>query len=203
MSAPVPSKTTVLVVGGGPAGSYAASVLARRNIDVTVLEAAKFPRYHIGESLLASTNYFLEYIGVREKVLSHGFVRKPGGAFKLRKDFPAAYTNFVDHNTGNHALNVVSDTLNVAFRTCNYSTLRIVLNTTIYFSAMPGLKVLTFSTSIGLLLLSSRRRTQIDLLPQTGSRRLMVPAAQLLLIISSMPQVAKASSQRNIIRTGR
>jgi len=93
----VPLKTTVLVVGGGPAGAYAASVLARRNIDVTILEAAKFPRYHIGESLLASTNYFLEYIGVREKILSHGFVYKPGGAFKLRKDFPAAYTNFVGH----------------------------------------------------------------------------------------------------------
>ncbi|KAJ3797265.1 hypothetical protein GGU11DRAFT_86087 [Lentinula aff. detonsa] len=102
----IPTKTTVLVVGGGPAGSYAASVLARRQINVVVLEAAKFPRYHIGESLLASTNYFLEYIDAREKVLSHGFIRKPGGAFKLRKDFPAAYTNFVDHNTGNHALNV-------------------------------------------------------------------------------------------------
>ncbi|KAF8995934.1 hypothetical protein BDQ17DRAFT_1401222 [Cyathus striatus] len=102
----IPKKTTVLVVGGGPAGSYAASVLARRGIEVIVLEAAKFPRYHIGESLLASTNYFLEYIGAREKVLAHGFIRKPGGAFKLRKDFPAAYTNFVDHATGNHALNV-------------------------------------------------------------------------------------------------
>ncbi|KAF5370544.1 hypothetical protein D9757_010148 [Collybiopsis confluens] len=106
MTSIIPSKTTVLVVGGGPAGSYAASVLARRQIDVVVLEAAKFPRYHIGESLLASTNYFLEYIGAREKVLSYGFVRKPGGAFKLRKDFPPAYTNFIDHNTGNHALNV-------------------------------------------------------------------------------------------------
>ncbi|KAJ3805101.1 hypothetical protein EV368DRAFT_88298 [Lentinula lateritia] len=106
MSSTIPTKTTVLVIGGGPAGSYAASVLSRRQIDVVVLEAAKFPRYHIGESLLASTNYFLEYIGAREKVLTHGFIRKPGGAFKLRKDFPAAYTNFVDHNTGNHALNV-------------------------------------------------------------------------------------------------
>jgi flavin-dependent dehydrogenase len=71
--------------------------LARRNIDVTVFEAAKFPRYHIGESMLASTNYFLEYIDAREKVLAHGFVYKPGGAFKLRKDFPAAYTNLVSY----------------------------------------------------------------------------------------------------------
>ncbi|KAE9383269.1 FAD/NAD(P)-binding domain-containing protein [Gymnopus androsaceus JB14] len=106
MSSLIPTKTTVLVVGGGPAGSYAASVLARRQIDVVVLDAAKFPRYHIGESLLASTNYFLEYIGAREKVLAHGFIRKPGGAFKFRKDFPAVYTNFVEHNNGNHAFNV-------------------------------------------------------------------------------------------------
>ncbi|KXN89224.1 Tryptophan 2-halogenase [Leucoagaricus sp. SymC.cos] len=106
MSSTVPAETTVLIVGGGPAGSYAASVLARHQINVVILEAAKFPRYHIGESLLASTNYFLEYIGAREKVLSYGFVRKPGGAFKLRKDFPPAYTDFTDYNTGNHALNV-------------------------------------------------------------------------------------------------
>jgi flavin-dependent dehydrogenase len=90
MSAP-PSKTTVLIVGGGPAGSYAASVLARQGIDVTILEGAKFPRYHIGESLLASTNYFLEYIDVRQKVLDHGFIKKPGASFKLRKDFPRSY----------------------------------------------------------------------------------------------------------------
>jgi 2-polyprenyl-6-methoxyphenol hydroxylase-like FAD-dependent oxidoreductase len=47
----VPSQTSVLVVGGGPAGSYAASVLAREGVDVVLLEADKFPRYHIGESM--------------------------------------------------------------------------------------------------------------------------------------------------------
>ena len=40
----VPTKTSVLVVGGGPAGSYAASCLAREGIDTVVLEADKFPR---------------------------------------------------------------------------------------------------------------------------------------------------------------
>lgn len=37
----------MLVVGGGPAGSYAASVLAREGVDVVLLEAEKFPRYSI------------------------------------------------------------------------------------------------------------------------------------------------------------
>lgn len=41
----VPQSCTVLVVGGGPAGSYASAALAREGIDVVLLEAEKFPRY--------------------------------------------------------------------------------------------------------------------------------------------------------------
>lgn len=41
----IPTQTTVLVVGAGPGGSYAASVLAREGVDVVLLEADKFPRY--------------------------------------------------------------------------------------------------------------------------------------------------------------
>lgn len=40
----IPTETTVLVVGGGPAGSYTASALAREGVDVVVLEADVFPR---------------------------------------------------------------------------------------------------------------------------------------------------------------
>lgn len=41
----IPTQTTVLVVGAGPGGSYAAAVLARESVDVVLLEADKFPRY--------------------------------------------------------------------------------------------------------------------------------------------------------------
>nr|BBL33421.1 putative flavin dependent halogenase [Lachnum palmae] len=50
MEPQIPNKTTVLVIGGGPAGSYAAAALAREGVDTVLLEADKFPRYHVGET---------------------------------------------------------------------------------------------------------------------------------------------------------
>lgn len=47
----VPENCKVLIVGGGPAGSYSASVLAREGISVVVLEADKFPRLVLFQSL--------------------------------------------------------------------------------------------------------------------------------------------------------
>lgn len=44
-SSKVPDETTVLVIGGGPGGSYAACTLAQEGVDCVVLEAVKFPRY--------------------------------------------------------------------------------------------------------------------------------------------------------------
>ncbi len=71
--------TGVLVVGGGPAGATVATLLAQAGIDVTLLERETFPRYHIGESLLPSILEIADLIGLRDKLESHGFVRKYGG----------------------------------------------------------------------------------------------------------------------------
>ena len=77
----VRSDYDVVVIGGGPAGSTAASLLARAGRRVLVLERERFPRYHIGESLLSATLPILAHIGVLHDVEAHGFLKKPGGTF--------------------------------------------------------------------------------------------------------------------------
>ncbi|KAL9600000.1 MAG: hypothetical protein Q9219_003469 [cf. Caloplaca sp. 3 TL-2023] len=90
----VPERTSVLVIGGGPAGSYAATCLAREGIDTVVLEADKFPRYHVGESMLASIRHFFRFIDLDEEFDNHGFRVKKGAVFKLNSR-PEVYTDFV------------------------------------------------------------------------------------------------------------
>jgi len=74
----IPASTKVLVLGGGPAGSTAASFLARAGVEVTLIEREMFPRYHIGESLLPSCLEIADLVGARQKIEAKGFVKKPG-----------------------------------------------------------------------------------------------------------------------------
>lgn len=71
----------VVVIGGGPAGSTAATLLARRGYRVIALEKARHPRFHIGESLLPMNLPILERLGVLDKVRELG-VFKPGADFE-------------------------------------------------------------------------------------------------------------------------
>src|SRR5437899_7242752 len=70
------SKYEVVIIGGGPAGAAAAAVLAEKDRRVLVLEREKFPRYHIGESLLPFTYHPLQRLGLIEKMRRSAFVKK-------------------------------------------------------------------------------------------------------------------------------
>ena len=69
-----------IVIGGGPAGSTVATQLARKGYSVTVFEKEKFPREHVGESLLPFCYQMLDEMGILEDMKKY-MVRKPGVMF--------------------------------------------------------------------------------------------------------------------------
>ena len=66
----------VIIIGAGPAGSSAATILAENGRRVLVLEREKFPRYHIGESLIPFTFHPLERLGMVDRLRDSAFVKK-------------------------------------------------------------------------------------------------------------------------------
>ncbi|KAF7352022.1 hypothetical protein MVEN_01164500 [Mycena venus] len=102
----IPTSTDILVIGGGPSGSFAAAALAREGFEVTILEKDYFPRYHIGESMLPSCRPFLRYIGAEQKVIDHGFCIKVGAALKFNQTKREGYTDFIAETRNNAAWNV-------------------------------------------------------------------------------------------------
>jgi flavin-dependent dehydrogenase len=71
----------VLIVGGGPAGSATGTFLRQAGLSVRLFERERFPRFHVGESLLPATLPLLDRLGVGERVARHGFQLKHGAIF--------------------------------------------------------------------------------------------------------------------------
>jgi flavin-dependent dehydrogenase len=89
-----------IIIGGGPAGSTAAAVLAAKGRRVVVLEKEKFPRYHIGESLLPYGYFTLERIGVLDRMKASHFTKKYSVQFvgaSGRASVPFYFWQQLDH----------------------------------------------------------------------------------------------------------
>ena len=80
-AADLPSELDAIIVGGGPAGTTAATYLAMQGHTVALIEREPGPRHRVGESLLPSMMPILEDFGMLAKVEQQGFARKTGGTF--------------------------------------------------------------------------------------------------------------------------
>jgi len=78
--------TDVLILGGGPAGSTAAILLAARGIATRIVESEPFPRFHVGESLLPASLAMLDRLGVHERVRALPQTQRKEGASFVTAD---------------------------------------------------------------------------------------------------------------------
>jgi 2-polyprenyl-6-methoxyphenol hydroxylase-like FAD-dependent oxidoreductase len=76
MSTAYPTETDVLIIGGGPGGSTTATLLAQQGVRVHLFEREKFPRFHIGESMIPQSYWLFEKIGMLPKMVNSHFVKK-------------------------------------------------------------------------------------------------------------------------------
>lgn len=80
-SAKSPNQTDVVVIGGGPAGSTVSTLIAQKGHRVRLFEREKFPRFHIGESLIPETYWVLKRLNMLDKMKRSAFVKKESVQF--------------------------------------------------------------------------------------------------------------------------
>src|SRR5438552_10348097 len=75
----IPVKADVVVIGGGPAGSTAANLLAQKGYEVVLLDRARHPRLTVGESVLPHVWKYVDAVGATKDIEQARFIQKAGG----------------------------------------------------------------------------------------------------------------------------
>ena len=91
------NKYDVIVVGGGPAGSTTGALLAEKGHDILILEKEKFPRYHVGESLMPFCYFPLERLGLVDRLMESANPRKYCVQFVRQDGFLSQPFYFFQH----------------------------------------------------------------------------------------------------------
>jgi flavin-dependent dehydrogenase len=76
MASTQPTSADVVVIGGGPAGSTTSTLIAQHGFKVKLFERERFPRFHIGESLIPETYWVLERLKMLDKMKASHFIKK-------------------------------------------------------------------------------------------------------------------------------
>jgi flavin-dependent dehydrogenase len=87
----------VIVIGGGPSGSTVSTLMAQRGKKVLLLEREKFPRFHIGESLIPQTYWVLERLKMLPKMKGSHFIKKYSVQFVNQRGKLSEPFYFVEH----------------------------------------------------------------------------------------------------------
>jgi flavin-dependent dehydrogenase len=88
----------VVVIGGGPSGSTVSTLIAQRGNRVELFEREKFPRFHIGESLIPQTYWVLKRLNMLDKMKGSHFVKKYSVQFVNERGRLSEPFYFIDHN---------------------------------------------------------------------------------------------------------
>jgi flavin-dependent dehydrogenase len=98
VSPAVMEETDVIVIGGGPAGTTTATLIAQKGYRVSLYEREKFPRFHVGESLIPETYWTLKRLNMLDKMKASNFVVKRSVQFVSPNGKASAPFYFADNN---------------------------------------------------------------------------------------------------------